>query len=144
MSVQSHTTQKQDICVRGMIIFRHYIQLRRGQADQIPTLSSTSHSSSRAQEEAEAKRKRAVLLFEGNALQEIFYNLALVYAQIKLTHLSEYYLKKVLALSEEYQEKHELSLTLTREAAHHLVAIYRESENEVLAMETMSRHLSFP
>jgi hypothetical protein len=147
MSVQSHTTQKQDICLRGMLIFRHYTQLRRQLVDQQTQTLTTSSTSSTTQSRGEEERKRTrrrLLLCEGNCLQEIFYNLALVYSQIKLTHLSEYYLKKVLALSEQYLTEHQLSLTLTREAAHNLVAIYRDSENEALAMETMSRYLSFP
>lgn len=124
LSLQSHTTSKQDICLRGITIYSHYIQLRLQQTQKI-------RSGQRGQgDDVVAK----------SCQQEIFYNLGLLFYQIKLSHLSEHYLKKVLALEDHREGK---SLPLTAEAAHHLVIIYRESDNESLAAEIMERYLTF-
>jgi hypothetical protein len=122
LSLQSHTTAKQDICLRGMTIYSHYTQLRLQQTQQLQA-QGQGH------------------LVTQSCQQEIFYNLALLFHQIKLTHLSEHYLKKVLALEDQRGEGQRLPLTA--EAAHHLVIIYRESENESLAAEIMERYLTF-
>lgn len=74
-------------------------------------------------------------------LQEVYYNIARVFHEIRLHHIAVNYYKLALKLADENESIQHLNVTF--DAAHNLVLIFRKSGSMGEAYNVMNKYLSF-
>lgn len=101
-------------------------------------------------------------LSETQREQEALYNIGRAFHQIELLHLAEHYYRASLEVwdrqrerqqhaqrqqqhqqDQDHDEELDVAHSVTLEAAHNLVQIYRKSDARELALEVMAKYLTF-
>ena len=75
--------------------------------------------------------------------QETHYNLGRAFQELKMNHLAVAQYTKAISLAENSKKLASSCLNVTKEAAHNLVLIYKQSGAFDLALEIMLKHLTF-
>lgn len=126
LSNHSHVKHRQDVLMKGLYFMQRYGDLRKAQVT-VPD-----------------EHQRGECVSQVALEQETHYNLGRALHDIQLFHLAVDQYNLALALADQHPDLlMEKSLHVTREAAHNLVLIYKRSECLDLALEVMTKYLSF-
>lgn len=155
-----------DNLLRGLTFLLHYQKLRRA-SPWIPTPTTPTSSNDTAMEvdgdhaqssTSSSEQQREHYLREVALYQETLYNLGRVLQDLKLHHLAAANYRHALHLFDQHLANHDLeqdadmrgpmALTgtishVTREAAHNLVLLYRQSQSPDLALSVLVQYLRF-
>jgi hypothetical protein len=141
LSTHPLTKDRMNFLIKGFGFLHYYQDLRLKYPSQASKKNSTASSEKMDVDGAEEEHlspEEEIRLF-----QETLYNLGRAFHEIKFYHLACFSYRQCLKLADQHRFL-KVGRSVTLEAAHNLVLIYRKSNAKDLAFSIMRNYLSFP